>query len=102
MAKMKRKGKKKPNSPDVKLKTFEDGLSVYLLNREGMGNWLSMFDKRWYDHLGQDPDNKNLLVQWEAENGNAPILTNEDKLDSEANKQLTMLKYFNLCGSNHK
>ena len=93
MAKMKRKGKKKPNSPDIKVKNFKGGLSVHLPNREEMEYWLNAFDKRFYGHLGQDPDYENLLVQWEAENGNAPVLTNEGKLDPEENKQLTILKY---------
>eukprot|EP00795_Rhopilema_esculentum_P009895 gene9895-18488_t len=91
---MKRKGKKKPNSTDIKVKNFKGGLSVYLPNREEMEYWLNAFDKRYYDHLGQDPDYENLLVQWEAENGNAPVLTNEGKLDPEENKQLTMSIYF--------
>ena len=42
-----------------------------------MPNWVNVFDKRYHDHFGQDPEYMNLLVQWEAENGNAPILTNE-------------------------
>ena len=99
---MKRKVKKKTNSPDVKVKSFKGGLSVYLTSREEMENWVNVFDKRYYDHLGQDPEYGNLLVQWEAENGNAPILTNEDKLDPEANKQLTMSIYFKVCDNSYR
>eukprot|EP00795_Rhopilema_esculentum_P014985 gene14985-6139_t len=99
---MKRKGKKKPNSTDIKVKNFKGGLSVYLPNREEMEYWLNAFDKRYYDHLGQDPDYENLLVQWEAENGNAPVLTNEGKLDPEENKQLTMSIYFKVCGNSYR
>ena len=67
-----------------------------------MEYWLNAFDKRYYDHSGQDPDYENLLVQWDAENGNAPVLTNEGKLDPEENEQLTMSIYFKVCGNSYR
>ena len=102
MAKMKRKGKTKPNSPDIKVKSFKGGLSVYLPNREETENWLNVFYIRYYNHLGQDPDYENLLVEWEAESGNTPVLTNEGKLDPEENKQLTILIYFKVCNNSYR
>eukprot|EP00112_Aurelia_sp_Birch-Aquarium-sp1_P022203 Seg6169.4 transcript_id=Seg6169.4/GoldUCD/mRNA.D3Y31 product="hypothetical protein" protein_id=Seg6169.4/GoldUCD/D3Y31 len=67
-----------------------------------MENWVNVFDKLYYDHLCQDPEHENLLVQWEAENGNVPILTNEDKFDPEANKQLSMAIYLKVCRNSYR
>ena len=64
-----------------------------------MENRVNVSNKQCYDHLDQDPKYENLRVQWEADNGNAPILTNEEKLYPEVNKQFTMLIYFKVCGN---